>query len=69
MNEHAGTTDYKVVVNDEDQYSVWPSEQGNPLGWSDAGKTGTKEECLTFVGKVWIDMRPLRLRRWMDGRA
>ncbi|MFT5283883.1 MAG: MbtH protein [Planctomycetota bacterium] len=54
---------YKVVVNDEEQYSIWPAERENALGWKDAGKTGTKDECLAHVAAVWTDMRPLSLRQ------
>ena len=54
---------YKVVVNDEGQYSLWPAERDNPAGWSDAGKTGNKDECLAFVDQVWTDMRPVSLRQ------
>lgn len=56
-------TIYKVVVNHEEQYSIWPSDQENPPGWRDAGKTGLKEECLSFIKEVWTDIRPLSLRR------
>lgn len=56
-------TIYKVVVNHEEQYSIWPLEQENPPGWRDAGKTGLKPECLSFIKEVWTDMRPLSLRR------
>ena len=62
MQEQASTT-YKVVVNHEEQYSIWPANRANALGWRDAGKTGTKEECLAFVKDVWTDMRPLSLRQ------
>ena len=60
------TTLYKVVVNHEEQYSIWPADRENPLGWRDAGKTGCKRECLTYVGEVWTDMRPLSLRRTLS---
>jgi MbtH protein len=53
------TTIYKVVVNHEEQYSIWPAERENPLGWRDAGKIGLKEECLEYIKDVWTDMRPL----------
>jgi MbtH protein len=53
------------VVNQEDQYSLWPADRENPPGWSDAGKTGLKEECLAHVEQVWTDMRPLSLRKRM----
>ena len=54
---------YKVVVNGEEQYSLWPADRDNPLGWADVGKTGTKAECLTYIAGVWTDMRPSSLRR------
>ncbi len=58
---------YKVVVNHEQQYSIWPAHRQNALGWSDAGKTGTKQECLDYIKEVWTDMRPLSLRKKMEG--
>jgi len=57
------TTIYKVVVNHEEQYSIWPAERENPLGWRDAGKIGLKEECLEYIKDVWTDMRPLSVRK------
>jgi MbtH protein len=68
MNEQEELTTYKVVVNHEEQYSIWPAERENPLGWTDAGKTGTKAECLAFIKEVWTDMRPLSVRRLMEAR-
>jgi MbtH protein len=59
-------TTYKVVLNHEEQYSIWPAHKPNPNGWRDGGKTGSKEECLTFIKEVWTDMRPLSLRKQMD---
>jgi MbtH protein len=59
-------TIYKVVVNHEEQYSIWPEGREIPLGWTDAGKSGTKEECLAYIKEVWTDMRPLSLRRKME---
>jgi MbtH protein len=56
---------YKVVVNHEEQYSIWPEDKENALGWRDAGKSGVKQECLAFIGEVWTDMRPLSLRKKM----
>jgi MbtH protein len=55
-------TIYKVVVNDEEQYSIWPAHRPNPLGWRDAGYQGPKSDCLAFVKEVWTDMRPLSIR-------
>ena len=57
---------YKVVLNDEEQYSIWPAERENPLGWYDVGKTGPKAECLAYISEVWTDMRPLSLRKQME---
>jgi MbtH protein len=56
---------YKVVMNDEEQYSIWPAGSAIPLGWYDVGRTGMKQECLAFINQVWTDMRPLSLRRKM----
>jgi MbtH protein len=56
-------TTYRVVVNHEEQYSVWPLDRELPLGWRDAGKVGSRAECLEFIGAVWTDMRPLSIRR------
>ena len=61
------TAIYKVVVNHEEQYSIWPADRENPLGWRDAGKTAPKAECLSYINEVWTDMRPLSLRKRMDG--
>jgi MbtH protein len=55
----------KVVVNDEEQYSIWPAGREIPPGWRDAGKSGSKAECLAYINEVWTDMRPLSLRRKM----
>lgn len=65
-DESEDKTVYKVVVNDEEQYSIWPEYRSNPLGWRDGGKIGTKAMCLAYIKEVWTDMRPLSLRRKMD---
>ncbi len=57
---------YKVVVNHEEQYSIWFADRENALGWNDVGKSGTKAECLAYIEEVWTDMRPLSLRRKME---
>lgn len=49
---------YKVVVNHEEQYSLWPADRDNPAGWSDAGRTGPRSDCLAPIKEVWTDMRP-----------
>ncbi|PSB47360.1 MbtH family protein [Chroococcidiopsis sp. CCNUC1] len=59
-------TIYKVVVNHEEQYSIWPADRENALGWRDAGKSGLKSECLEYIKEVWTDMRPLSLRKKME---
>ena len=53
----------KVVVNAEQQYSLWPATRSNAPGWSDAGKTGTKDECVAWIKENWTDMRPASLRK------
>lgn len=59
-------TIYKVVVNHEEQYSIWPTARELPLGWKAVGKQGTKQECLDYIEEVWTDMRPLSLRKKME---
>jgi MbtH protein len=54
---------YKVVVNHEEQYSILLADRATPPGWRDCGRAGTKAECLAYVKEVWVDMRPLSLRR------
>lgn len=56
----------KVVVNHEEQYSIWPADRDVPPGWREAGKQGTKAACLAYIEEVWTDMRPLSLRRKLD---
>ncbi len=65
-NTHTDEPSYRVVINHEEQYSIWPIHKENPAGWEDAGTSGTKEECLAYIGEVWTDMRPLSLRRQME---
>jgi len=60
---------YKVVINHEEQYSIWPTAKPNPIGWADVGKTGTKAECLAYIKEGWTDMRPLGLRDAMKKTA
>lgn len=65
-DEEEDTTIYEVVVNHEEQYSIWPKHREIPLGWKAAGKSGLKPECLEYVKEVWTDMRPLSLRKKME---
>ncbi|MEU3859622.1 MbtH family NRPS accessory protein [Streptomyces sp. NPDC028722] len=67
--EAADTRSYLVVLNDEEQYSVWLADRELPLGWRPEGTRGGREECLAHIGTVWTDMRPLSLRNRMDGAA
>ncbi len=60
---------YSVVVNDEEQYSIWPSGRARPAGWHDAGHTGSQEQCLAHIAEVWIDMRPRSLRESLAAAA
>ncbi len=68
-NEHEDNRQYKVVVNHEEQYSIWPADRENPLGWSNVDKSGSKAECLAHIKEVWTDMRPLSLRHHMEHAA
>lgn len=61
-------TIYKVVVNHEEQYSIWFADRELPNGWKEAGKQGLKAECLDYIKQVWTDMRPLSLRRAMESQ-
>jgi MbtH protein len=56
---------FRVVVNHEEQYSIWPEWKEVPAGWNDTGVKGDKKTCLAHVESVWTDMRPLSLRRFM----
>ena len=53
---------YSVVVNHGEQYSIWPVDKQLPQGWEEAGKQGTKDECLAYIDEVWQDMRPSETR-------
>ena len=64
-DEAEDTTIYKVVINHEEQYSIWPADREPPLGWQEVGKQGLKAECLAYIKDVWTDMRPLSLRQKM----
>jgi MbtH protein len=54
---------YVVLVNDEEQHSLWPSHKNAPTGWHNTGVYGTKAECLEYVEKVWVDITPLSVRK------
>jgi len=63
------TTIYNVVINEEEQYSIWPDYKEIPRGWAHVGKCGPKAECLAYIKEVWRDMRPLSLRQHMEELA
>ncbi|HEX7239287.1 MAG TPA: MbtH family NRPS accessory protein [Longimicrobiaceae bacterium] len=65
-DEKEDTTIYKVVVNHEEQYSIWPAHKELPLGWNEVGVQGLKDVCLAHIKEVWTDMRPKSLREKMQ---
>lgn len=60
---------YNVVLNDEEQYSIWLADRAIPAGWRATGFSGPKQQCLEHINEVWTDMRPLSLRRKMQAEA
>jgi MbtH protein len=58
---------YRVVRDEEGQYSVWRAEREVPAGWSSEGTTGTRAECLAHIAEIWTDMRPTSLRLQTEG--
>jgi MbtH protein len=65
-DDEEDTTLYQVVVNHEQQYSIWPDYKEIPGGWQAVGKTGNKQECLDYIEEIWTDMRPLSLQKHMQ---
>jgi MbtH protein len=57
-----GGPTYTVVMNHEEQYSIWLKHKPVPAGWTEVGKVGSREECLAYIGEVWTDMRPRSIR-------
>jgi MbtH protein len=60
---------FQVVMNHEEQYSIWPADRDIPAGWKPAGPAAVKAECLAYIDEVWTDMRPLSLRRHMEAQG
>ncbi|CCE23223.1 MULTISPECIES: MbtH family protein [Methylotuvimicrobium] len=60
------TTIYQVVINHEEQYSIWPEYKDIPNGWKAVGPKGLKQICLDYINEAWTDMRPLSLRQHMQ---
>jgi len=67
VNDSDDSTMYQVVINHEEQYSIYPENREPPAGWQAVGKTGSKQECLEYIEQVWTDMRPISLRKQMEG--
>ena len=53
---------YTVVINHEDQYSIWPQVRDVPAGWNEVGFVGSKAECLKYIDENWTDMTPRSLK-------
>ena len=66
MSWDSEDTVFRVVVNHEEQYSIWPDYLEVPAGWREVGVTGKKQVCLDHINAVWTDMRPLSLRKYLD---
>ncbi|HEY6738627.1 MAG TPA: MbtH family NRPS accessory protein [Actinopolymorphaceae bacterium] len=63
MSEAPFEAEFIVVVNDEEQYALWPSERPLPVGWRGVGFRGSEADCMAWVDQVWTDLRPASLRR------
>ena len=68
-NDAEDTTMYNVVINHEEQYSIWPAHKENPAGWTTVGAPCRKSECLARIEEIWTDMRPVSLRKKMEEAA
>jgi len=69
MPEESEDRVYRVVVNHEEQYSIWTADREIPDGWRAIGFEGGKDECLAHIAGIWTDMRPLSLRRRTEADA
>jgi MbtH protein len=69
MSDNVDVQSYCVVVNHEEQYSIWLAGRQVPAGWREVGVTGSKAACLAHIKAVWVDMRPLSLRQAMPTSA
>ncbi|MER6346061.1 MbtH family protein [Streptomyces sp. NPDC001595] len=69
MSENQQAPEFHVVVNDEEQYSIWPADRELPAGWRSDGASGSRAACLEHIERVWTDMRPLSVRRHADAAA
>ncbi|WP_321968095.1 MbtH family protein [Burkholderia cepacia] len=62
MTNQTSTSLFKVVVNEEGQYSIWPADRHLPEGWIAHGEASPREQCLSQIDSIWLDMRPKSLR-------
>lgn len=69
LEQTEDSTIYLVVINEEEQYSIWPDYREVPAGWRAVGKSGLKQDCLEYIKEVWTDMRPLSLRKHMEQQS
>lgn len=69
MTDSAAADEYLVVLNDEEQYSIWPGDKHLPDGWQAEGTRGGKETCLDHIERIWTDVRPLSVRRRLAADA
>lgn len=65
----SSSAEYVVVVNDEEQFSVWPAGRLVPDGWRALPVKGTREYCLDHIASTWTDIRPLSMRRALGERS
>ena len=68
MEDPTASAPHYVVVNDEEQYSIWLADRDIPAGWRAVGEARGKDDCLAWINEHWTDMRPRSLREAMDGR-
>lgn len=69
MSLDSDTIQFHVVINPEQQYSIWPGYRDIPAGWQTVGVSGTRAQCLEYIDANWTDMRPASLRAQLDGGA
>ena len=67
-HDEQAETLYEVVINEEEQYLIWPTDKAVPLGWKTVGHRDFRASCLEHTKSVWVDMRPLSLRQQMAHR-
>jgi MbtH protein len=66
---HEALDRFFVVINGEEQYSIWPQGREMPGGWHAIGEAAARDECLSYIETHWVDMRPLSLRKVMAAES